>query len=93
MTHARLQEAMGHPDYIPTLRTELKRIYAQGESVTLESLLLKGLFIYGREERLKEEIVAIIEECSELTAEEQQYLLHLAYIAMGKMTWDQRWAI
>lgn len=93
MTHARLQEAMSHPNYIPTLRIELKRIYAQGESATLDSLMLKGLFIYGQEERLKEEIVAIAEEHSELTAEEQQYLLRLAYIAMGKMTWDQRWAV
>lgn len=93
MTHARLQEAMGHPDYIPTLRAELKRISAQGESATLDSLMLKGLFIYGQEERLKEELMAIAEENSELTAEEQQYLLRLAYIAMSKMTWEQRWAV
>lgn len=93
MTHARLQEAMGHPDYIPTFRAELKRISAQGESATLDSLMLKGLFIYGQEERLKEELMAIAEENSELTAEEQQYLLRLAYVAMGKMTWEQRWAV
>ena len=84
---------MGHPDYLPTFRAELKRIYAQGKSATLESLLLKGLFIYGREERLIAEINAVAEERSELTSEEQQYLLRLAYIAMGKMTWDQRWAV
>lgn len=93
MMHTRLQEAMGHPDYIPTFRAELKRIWAQGDNVTLDSLTMRGLFLYGNEERLTAEINAIAEKNSELTAEEQQYLLRLAYIAMGKMTWDQRWAV
>lgn len=93
MMHTRLQEAMGHPDYIPTFRAELKRIWAQGDNVTLDSLTMRGLFLYGNEERLTAEIKAIAEENSELTAEEQQYLLHLAYIAMAKMMWEQRWAV
>lgn len=93
MMHTRLQEAMGHPDYISTFRAELKRIYAQGESATLDSLTMRGLFLYGHDDRLIAEINAAAEERSELTAEEQQYLLRLAYIAMGKMTWDQRWAV
>ena len=93
MMHTRLQEAMGHPDYISTFRAELKRIWAQGDNVTLDSLTMRGLFLYGNEERLTAEINAAAEERSELTAEEQQYLLRLAYIAMGKMTWEQRWAV
>lgn len=93
MMHTRLQEAMGHPNYIPTFRAELKRIWQGGDNATLDSLTMRGLFLYGNEERLTAEIKAIAEEYSELTAEEQQYLLRLAYIAMAKMTWDQRWAV
>lgn len=93
MTHARLQEAMSHPNYLPTLRRELKRIVSEGESETLDRIITRGLLLYGNEERLKAEIVAIAEERSDLPEQEQQYLLRLAYIAMGAMMWEQRWAV
>lgn len=85
MTHTTLQEAMGSPYYIPTLRINLKKLFKQAESETLNSLTSRGLFIVGNEERLKEEIKAVAEDRSQLPANEQQYLLRMAFVAMATM--------
>lgn len=88
-----VQDAISHPDFIPTFRGELKRLYTEKSRIEDAGLKLKrtpfdrltsrGVFVY--DDKLVEHVYAVMEQRSKLPSGERQTLLHLTYMTIARM--------
>lgn len=89
----RVKAAVNHPHFIPSLRSELQRIFATMDAeeqedtpaTPFDNLMCQGLFTIGREDKLRECIQEVADQRSNLTPEEQSCLLHLTYMAIAQI--------
>ena len=87
-----VRDAVEHPDFLPTLRSELRRIFKEKEDLTrtyllrrtpLDRLMEKGVFVYDDE--LMQTVRDVLEQRSDLSSGERSVIRHLILITFAKM--------